>query len=137
MIHASNRIITDAQSYTKRYLGADFGEYVGISMRTVMRAKFFEGTEEDKYLFFKDCFKSLGETIQSLNITGKKMFMSLDLGRFGDSIQKSTMPAPMITSIEDMLLETVYNGSITMQEWESSFVNNTDGIADTGYIARL
>jgi len=136
MIHASNRIIRDARSYTKRYLGADFGEYIGISIRTVVRAKFLEG-EEDKYSFFKDCFKRLGETMQSLNITGKKIFTALDLGRFGDNIQKSFIPASMITSIEDMLFETVYNGSVTMQEWESSFVDNPDGIADTGYIATL
>ena len=136
MLHASNRVIADSQNYIKQYLGTEFGEYVGISIRTVVRAKYLPD-EEQKYTFFKDCFKNLGETIQSLNITGKKLFMSFDLGRFGDKTQTLFISPPMITSIEDMLFQTVYNGSVTMQEWESSFIDSTDSITDSGYIATL
>ena len=38
MVHPSDRIIMDAQNYVRHYLGTEFGEYVGISFRSVMRA---------------------------------------------------------------------------------------------------
>ena len=136
MVHASNRVIADAQNYVRQYLGTKFGEYVGISIRTVVRAKYLPD-EEQKYTFFRDCFKNLGETIQSLNVTSKKIFMSLDLGRFGDKTQTLFISPPMISSIEDMLFQTVYNGSVKMQEWESSFIDSTNGITDSGYIAAV
>ena len=63
--------------------------------------------------------------------------MSLDLGRFGDKIQTLVISPPMITSIEDMLFQTVYNGSVKMQEWELSFIDSTNGITDSGYIAAV
>ena len=136
MVHASNRVIADAQNYVGQYLGTKFGEYVGISIRTVVRAKYLPD-EEQKYTFFKNCFKNLGETIQLLNVTSKKIFMSLDLGRFGDKTQTLFISPPMISSIEDTLFQTVYNGSVTMQEWESSFIDSTNGITDSGYIAAV
>ena len=136
MLHASNRVIKDAQNYVRQYLGTEFGEHVGISIRTVVRAKYLSG-EEQKYTFFRDCLKNLGEAIQSLNITRKKVFMSLDLGRFGDKTQTLFISPPMISSIEDMLFQTAYNGSVTMQEWESSFIDSTNGVTDSGYIAAV
>ena len=136
MVRSSDRIITDAQNYVRQYLGTEFGEYVGISVRSVMRAKYLTPPDEEHmYTFFKDCFNHLGETIASLNITNKKIFMSLDLGRFGDNIQRLVMSSHMITTVEDMLFQAVYNGSVKMQQWESSFVDSTHGITDSGYIA--
>ena len=138
MVCSSDRIITDAQNYVRRYLGTEFGEYVGISIRSVVRAKYLTPPgEENMFTFFKDCFKNLGETILSLNTTNKKVFMSLDLGRFGDKTQTLFISPPMITSIEDMLFQTLYNGSVKMQEWESSFIDSTNGITDSGYIAAV
>ncbi|XP_065905266.1 uncharacterized protein [Dysidea avara] len=138
MVRSSDRIVTDAQNYVRRYLGTEFGEYVGISIRSVVRAKYLTPPgEEHMYTFFRDCFKNLGETIQSLNTTSKKVFMSLDLGRFGDKTQTLFISPPMIRSIEDMLFQTVYNGSVKMQEWESSFIDSTNGITDSGYIAAV
>ena len=136
MVHASNRVIMDAQNYVRQYLGSDFGEYVGISIRTVVREKYLPD-KEHQYTFYKVCFKSLRQAIQSLNVTSKKMFMSLDLGRLGDNKQASFISPPMITSIEDTLFQTVYNGSVTMQEWESSFIDSTNGVTYNGYIAAV
>jgi len=34
----------------------------------------------------------------------------------------------MIKTIENMLFQTVYNGSVTMKEWELTFFNSTDGM---------
>ena len=136
MVHTSNRIITHAQNYVRQYLGTEFGDYVSVSIRTVVRAKYLPD-DVQKYTFFKNCLKSLGQTIQSLNMSNKKIFMSLDLGKFGDKTQTLFISPPIITYIEDMLFQTVYNGTIKMQEWESSFTESTDGITDTGYIATL
>jgi len=138
MVRSSDRIIMDAQNYVRRYLGTEFGEYVGISVRSVVRAKYLTPPgDEHVYTFFKDCFNNLGETIASINMTRKKVFMSLDLGRFGDKTQRLFISPPMIASIENMLFQTVYNGSVKMQQWESSFIDSTKGITDSGYIAAI
>ena len=137
MVHPSDRIIADAQKYVREYLGTEFGEYVGISIRTVTRAKYLTPPgEPNVYALFTECFQDLKETIAQ-NITNEKIFMSMDLGRFGDKTQKIFMSSPMIVAVEEMLFQTVYNGSLKMPKWESSFVHSTNGIMDKGYIAAV
>jgi len=35
------------------------------------------------------------------------------------------------------MFRTVYNNSLTMEQWEQSFVQATNGIEDNGYIAAM
>jgi len=133
MLHTSDRIINDSRNYVKKYLDSDFGKYVAISFRSVKRAKLLEQSEQP--YFFKTCIKELGLTIDSLN--SRKVFLAMDLGRFGDGKASSYITDITVKMIEHDLFQAVYKGSMTMDEWEQSFINITDGITDSGYIATL
>jgi len=67
LVHVSNRVIQDTQNYVRQYLGTEFGDYEGISIRTVVRANYLPN-DVHKYTIFKDCSESLGQTIQSLSV---------------------------------------------------------------------
>jgi len=95
MVRPSDRIITDAKKYVREYLGTEFGEYVGISIRTVTRAKYLTPPGEPNiYALFTGCFQDLKETIAQ-NITNEKIFMSMDLGRFGDKAHMIFLSSPI------------------------------------------
>ena len=61
----------------------------------------------------------------------------MDLGRFGDSIVENFIYKNVINDIETEVFKTVYNNSLTMQKWEQSFIQSTNGITDSGYIAAM
>ena len=47
------------------------------------------------------------------------------------------MHKDVINNIETEVFQTVYNNSLTMQKWEQTFVQATNGIKDKGYIAAV
>jgi len=58
MVHVSNRITQDAQKYVSQYLGTEFGKYVGISVQSVVRAKYLPD-ERHTYSFLRTALKVL------------------------------------------------------------------------------
>ena len=55
----------------------------------------------------------------------------------GDKVAKKFIDKNIINDIEAELFWTLYNNSLTMQKWEQSFIEATDGITDSGYIAAI
>ena len=139
MLQTSKRIIDDSKKYVRNILQSDFGKYVAISFRTFKRAKrFFKKEKKSSMEFFHSCISQLHETVSLIN--GTNNFLAHDLGRFGDNklIKDSEyITDDMIATIEHQLFQSVYNGKLTMHEWERQFIKVTGGITDSGYIAAM
>ena len=136
MLQSSKRIIDDSNKYVKNILQSNFGNYVAVSFRSVKRAKRYWIEGEDPMEFFHSCILELQKTISLINST-HKIFLAQDLGRFGDIKASRYFSDSMMSKIEDNLFQILYNGKLTMKEWEEEFVYVTDGITDGGYIAAM
>ena len=135
MLHTSKRISDDSQKYIKEFLKSEPGKYTAISIRTMLRGKYLPRSNHTS--FFHNCIKELGGVIKSPNISDSTKFLAMDLGRFGDSIVENYIYKYIIKNIEADLFQTIYNNSLTMWKWEQSFIQATNGITDTGYIAAM
>ena len=137
MLSTSKKIKTDSLHYIHNVLKSKPREYTAISIRTVLRAKHMP--KPDHEFFFRNCLKKLRDVISSTNISvdNAVMFMSMDLGQFGDIEANSFLSEELMHYIETSIFQIVYNNSLTMEEWEQSFVQATNGITDNGYIAAM
>ena len=137
MLQRSGKIMQDSKLYVEEIMKSTFGHYIAISVRTVTRAKFMDS--KNHYAFFHNCYKKLKPAIAmaTLNISSSKIFVAADLGRFGDTYAYVYMSNEMMTLVLNELFDVVYNGSLTIDKWEQSFIDVTNGITDSGYIAAL
>ena len=138
MLQTSQRIIADSKKYARRFLKSNFGDYFAVSFRCVKRAKFFhvKNLDTQQTDFFKSCIQRLQHTVSIMNNT-KRIFLALDLGRFGDNKVKQYLTKDMINTIEHELFHVLYNNMLTLKKWEEQFVKATQGIVDSGYIAAM
>ena len=135
MLHTSKRISDDSQRYIREFLKSEPGKYTAISVRTMLRGKYLPRSNHTS--FFHNCIKELGGVVRSPNITGSTKFLAMDLGRFGDSVVENYIYKYIIKNIETELFQTIYNNRLTMWKWEQSFIQATNGITDSGYIAAM
>ena len=135
MLRTSKKILNDSQNYIRTILKSQPGKYTAISIRTVVRAKYLP--RSDHISFFHDCIMKLGGVINSTGLNDGTIFMTIDLGRFGDSIAKRFMYKNVSDNIATELFKTIYNSSLTQQKWEQSFIQASGGITDSGYIAAM
>ena len=138
-IHPSKRIIADSQKYVRNYIGSEFGKYIAVSFRSVKRAKKFHIgriSQDVRTKFFDMCIKELGKKLQSFG-SNQKMFLSIDLGKFGDDSATKYMQSDLIDNILSSTVGVVYKNKTTIQEYERSFITATNGIEDGGYIAAV
>ena len=137
MLQASQRVVDDSKKYIRNVLKSDFGKFVAISFRSVLRAKHFLVKHQGSpMMFLSKCISKLQETIRFINTTNM-VFLAQDLGRFGDVKDSKYLTDDMITRIESDLFQSVYNGTLTIEKWEQQFVEVTDGVTDSGYIAAM
>ena len=139
MLQTSQRIIVDSRKYAKQILKSNFGDYLAISFRSVKRAKFFQvkNMSDQQPEFFKSCIERLKHTVGLLSST-RKIFLALDLGKFGDNKAKKYLPSDQIKMIERELFDILYDDNkLTLKRWEEQFVKVTRGITDSGYIATM
>ena len=136
MLSTSKKIKADSLHYIHNILKSKPREYTAISIRTALRAK--HTPKPDHEFFFCNCLKKLRDVITSTNTSvDNVMFMSMDLGQFGDIEANSFLSEELMHYIETSIFQIVYNNSLTMEEWEQSFVQATNGITDNGYIAAM
>ena len=135
MLHTSKRISDDSQRYIREFLKSEPGKYTAISIRTMLRGKYLPRSSHPS--FFHDCIMKLGGVISSTSIINGTKFLAMDLGRFGDRVVENYIYKYIIKNIETELFQTIYNNSLTMQKWEQSFIQATNGITDSGYIAAM
>jgi len=137
MLQMSGKIVQDTKLYVETILGSSIGNYLAISARTARRARFISANQQ--YTFYHNCFKKLKQSITtaSLNISSSKVFLAVDLGRFGDTYAYRYMSDKMMKTVSNELFQVIYNGSFTIDKWEQSFIYITKGITDSGYIAAL
>lgn len=138
MLQTSSRIKADSKKYAKRILKSNFGDFLAVSFRSVKRAKRFcvKNLKNKRAEFFKSCIQKLKHTIDAMNNT-KRIFLALDIGRFGDNKAAKYLTRDLINSIEHDLLHILYNDTFTLKKWEAEFVKVTGGITDSGYIATM
>ena len=136
MLDTSKRIKADSLNYIHNILKSKPREYTAVSIRTVLRAK--HTPKLDHEFFFHNCFKKLRQVvISSTNVTGNVLFMSMDLGKFGDIEARLFLTEKLMSYIKTRIFQIVYNNSLTMEQWEQSFVQATNSITDNGYIAAM
>jgi len=137
MLQMSGRIVQDSKLYVEKILGSSVGNYVAVSARTARRARFIDVNHQ--YAFYHNCFEKLKQSVTtaSLNISSDKIFLAVDLGRFGDTYAYKYMSNKMMKYVSNELFQMTYNGSFTIDKWEQSFIDITNGVADSGYIAAL
>ncbi|XP_065899141.1 uncharacterized protein [Dysidea avara] len=138
MLRTSRRIIDDSKKYVKNILKSSFGSYIGISFRSIKRSKaFYVDHLKGQMEFFHSCIQRLQRTVSLLNNNSSSVFLALDLGKFGDIKAGKYLTKKMMTDIENELFQALYNDTLTMGKWEHTFVDITNGITDSGYIATL
>ena len=135
MLHTSKRILDDSRKYVREFLKSEPGEYTAISIRTVVRGKYLPRNNHSS--FFHNCIKELGSVINSANVTDSKIFVALDLGRFGDRTVENFIHKSIIKNIETEIFQTMYSNTLTMWKWEQSFIQASGGITDSGYVAAM
>ena len=135
MLHTSKKISDDGKNYINKILRSEPGNYMAISIRTVLRAKHTPTINHTS--FFHNCIAKLEHFINSISIFNQTLFMSMDLGRFGDVDANSYISEELMHYIKTRIFQIVYNNSLTMEQWEQSFVQATNGITDNGYIAAM
>ncbi len=126
----SPRIAREAQQYISKFLQDD--NYIALMVRTEIGMKTCDGIEHFLDRVF-DVWISLKKT-RNLNST----FLSVDVGSFG-SIRYSTsvyMARCNVLTPAQSFFQRVYNGSLSMSDWEQSFVE-VSGTTHAGYIAVL
>ena len=138
MLRTSRRIIDDSKKYVNEILKSSFGNYIGVSFRSIKRSKaFYVQQLEGQMDFFHACIQRLQHSVSVLNRNSSSVFLALDLGRFGDIKAGKYLTKDMKASIEDDLFQALYNDTLTMHKWEHTFVEITNGVTDSGYIATL
>jgi len=138
MLRTSRRIIDDSKKYVNNILKSSFGNYIGISFRSIKRSKaFYVDHLKGQMDFFHTCIQRLQHTVSVLNDDSSSVFLALDLGRFGDIKAGKYLTRKMMSDIENKLFQALYKDTLTMDKWELTFVNITNGITDSGYIATL
>ena len=135
MLHTSKRISDDSKKYIKEILNSEPGLYTAISIRTVLRGKYLPRSEHSS--FFHSCIKKLEGVVSSTSLINSTKFVAIDLGRFGDSIAGKFIDENIIKDIETDVFQSMYNNSLTMQKWEQSFIQASNGTTDSGYIAAM
>ena len=137
MISTSNRILQDSKMYVEQILKSHFGSYIAISFRSARRARFLDKSKHIR--FFENCIKQLEKTVNFVitNSSEHKVFFAQDLGKFGDTVADKYMSDDLMKTVQDSSFKAVYNGTMTLREWEQSFIKITNGITDSGYIAAM
>ena len=82
------------------------------------------------------CINELREKLHNLG-SNQKLFLSIDLGRYGDSSATNYMSNNIIDSILRHTISVVYKNRTTVEEYERSFLTATGGIDDDGYVAAV
>ena len=85
------------------------------------------------------------ELRQQAQWTDSQPYLTLDIGQFGSGIMQSSSlvsrfgeSLDRVTHLVTKLLVNVYNGRWkTIEEWEKSFVEATEGVVERGYVAMM
>ena len=132
-IYPSPKIESSSRKYLKTVLNANIQEYTAVVIRVGRRQyeMSVKGYSEAKVLqsFYK-CFDQLPGILKQL---GLKVYLSADLGRFGDLTSRFAQRSDVFQRV----INAVYNGSKTINSYEEEFVTAADGIVDRGYIAGM
>jgi len=132
-IYPSPKIESSSRKYLKTVLNANIQEYTAVVIRVGRRQyeMSVKGYSEAKVLqsFYK-CFDQLPGILKQL---GLKVYLSTDLGRFGDLTSRFAQRSDVFQRV----INVVYNGSKTINSYEEEFVMAADGIVDRGYISGM
>lgn len=132
-IAPSRRLISDAQSYTQKYLSEKNNDYIAIMARL----------EKSKITLRRDGIVGycLNKTISywenlradtGLNTT----FLSIDIGKYGSNSFRNTGDKSDLLTEFKRFFTKLYNGSISISSWEHRFEEISQSV-DAGYIALL
>ena len=132
----SKQVINDAKKYIDMFLGKS---YVAVSLRTVkmaikVRSRHPSDLIETAKIVVNKCVDQIA---QILSKTSGRHFMTIDIGRFGDPKAKYYMTSATVKEVINKMISVTYNNSWNQEEWENTFINVTNGISDSGYIASL
>ena len=135
----SKQLLSDVQYYLDHFL------YSKIQVALMIRLEHihvFLGQARSKreHWSVERCLNAAIEKAEELK--GKKSyhakpFVTLDVGRFGSIVMKSSEHLVNDISLINKLVPSLFDGQWSLEEWENSFTQATGGIVDSSYIAAL
>ena len=139
MAKTSPRVLEDSRKYVHTVLNSNFNEYTAVAFRTGNRrtALVRSGYSREKVIeYFHTCAKMVHQAL--LNISSRAIFLSIDLGRFGD-----LTAAYSYFKVNDdgsklfkFILDNVY-GNKSIDEYHNELIRAANGIEDSGYIGSM
>lgn len=142
MIHSSDRLLNDSQSYIHQVLGVNFYQYHAV----VIRVKPINGyTVEMNVQHYNNCATLLEnyQKRQKQVFKNHRTFLAIDMGKFGDMVRGDSFDYDSQGKytghgkyLFQRYLKIVY-GNKTIDNYDNDFVRVTNGIMDSGYIGAL
>ena len=138
MIKPSSRLLNDSQRYVSEVLGTNFNQFDAVVARN---KPLDDGHTIEWYVnHFNDCVSQLEQHTKSIK---SKMFLAIDLGRFGDMVSANKFDYNSQGNytgngkyLYQRYLNVVY-GKKSIDGYENDFVRVANGIVDSGYIGAL
>lgn len=146
-------LVMDANHYTKvidGIQGTNHGKKKKITVAVMVRLEWFMIEYRHKSLdIVKKCLKNVRKEIHDISRKAHKattrLLVALDVGTFGSGTLQITRRHHNLTeeyynkllSEVKNLVDQLYDGKLTFNKWEESYLNASRGITDRGYIATL
>ena len=142
-LHPSSKMIRHTDNYRSKILGG-----ANKTIAIMLRVERFLTLKSSNETVDSCLAKTIGvftELKKQPQWQSSQPFLTLDIGRYGsgimqnnDSVLKFNESLELVTqSVTDMLVN-VYEGKWkTLEDWEDSFLQATEGISERGYVAML
>ena len=138
----SQRLLSDSIRYEREYLGSS--NEVALMLRIEHMIEFVDqnkNTALDEPWTVDTCLLEALKITKGYLTSGLPM-VTLDMGKFGSEywnflVRTRGVDFDGLTRKSELLLETLFDGKLTFDEWEDSFTRATGGVEHSGYISAL
>ena len=139
MVRTSQRVLIDSRKYVNTVLNSNFKKYTAVAFRTGNRrtALVRSGYSRDEVIeYFHKCAEEVHYTL--LRIPSRAIFLSIDLGRFGDltASYEYFKINDDGTKLFKFILTKIY-GNENIYDYEYQLIRAANGIEDSGYIGSM
>lgn len=94
----------------------------------------------------QSCLSKIMEIFDEMvSLRNVAAYVTVDIGKYGSGVMQKKGAVSrfgkgslgFITSVVELLFKHVYNATVTLENWEATFINATGGISERGYIAMI
>ena len=138
----SPRLLSDSIRYEREYLGSS--NEVALMLRIEHMIEFLDQNKNaarDEPWTVDTCLLEALKVTKAHLKSGRPM-VTLDMGKFGSEfwnflVKTRGVDVDGLTRKSELLVEALFDGKLTFEEWEDSFTRATGGVEHSGYIAAL